>query len=88
MRKFKKLWPHVLAAPVESRQRWMRSRTFRSLLVVAGALLLMAALVPRANAATVVVYFNFEDGTGVTNIDFEADFIPPLGDNPGGGFEP
>ena len=87
MQKFKKLWPHALAAPVESRQRWMRSRAFRSLLVVAGALLLMAALVPRANAATVVIYFNFEDGVLGGGPDLVADVIPPGGDNPGGGFE-
>ena len=52
----------------------------------AAALLLIAALVPRANAATVVTYFNFEDG-GAGLIDFVADVIPPGGDNPGGGFE-
>ena len=60
MRKLKKFRSHTLAAPVESRQRRMRSRTFRSLLLaVAGVLLLMAALAPRANAA-LIAYFNFE----------------------------
>src|SRR5438876_8733558 len=63
-----------------------RSRTFRSVLVaVAGALLLTAAFVPRANA-TVIVYFNFEDGTpliGPTGVDFVADTI--AAGNPGGG---
>jgi len=60
MRKLKKFRSHTLAAPVESRQRRMRSRTFRSLLIaVAGVLLLMAALAPRANAA-LIAYFNFE----------------------------
>jgi hypothetical protein len=60
MRKFNKFRSHALAAPVESRQRWMRSRTFRSLLLaVAGVLLLMAALAPRANAA-LIAYYNFE----------------------------
>ena len=58
---------------------------------VAGALLLTAAFVPRANA-TVIVYFNFEDGilpkppnqTGT--VDTAADVIVANGgDNPGGG---
>src|SRR5262245_39747367 len=45
MRKFKKFWP-------------ARSRTFRSLLVVAGVFLLTAALGPKANAQNVLIYFN------------------------------
>jgi hypothetical protein len=48
MPKFKRFQPHALAIPVESRQRWMPSRTFRSLLIVAGALLLIAAFAPRS----------------------------------------
>jgi hypothetical protein len=53
---------------------------------VAGALLLAAAFVPRADA-TVIVYFNFEDGElGTPNWDPEADVTPANGgDNPGGG---
>jgi len=64
-----------------------RALPFRLFIVLAAALLLIAALVPRANAATVVIYFNFQDGSGVNDIDFVADVIPPGGDNPGGGFE-
>jgi hypothetical protein len=72
MRKFKKFWP-------------VRSRTFRSLLVVAGALLLMTALAPKANA-DVLVYFNFEDAVLGGVPDFTSDVIPANGgDNPGGG---
>ncbi len=61
MRKFKKFWP-------------VRSRTFRSLLVVAGALLLTAALAPKANA-DVLVYFNFEDSTLGGPADFTSDVV-------------
>jgi hypothetical protein len=59
-------------------------------LAVAGAFLLAAALVPRANA-TLLVYFNFEDGTlpgqhpptpGI--VDFTSDQTP---ENPGGGIQ-
>lgn len=61
-------------------------------LAVAGALLLMAALAPRANA-TVIVYFNFEDGTlgehhndpGI--IDTAADVTGAPDFNPGGGIQ-
>jgi hypothetical protein len=70
-----------------------RSRTFRSLFgAVAGALMLTAALVPRANA-TVVVYFNFEDGTLGSNpqdpgiVDTAADVIGAPDFNPGGGIQ-
>ena len=73
MRKFKRFPPRTLR--------------FRLLLILAGALLLMAALVPRANAQTVatLVYFNFEDA-----VVAEARILTPmlflqLGDNPGGG---
>src|SRR5436190_9016729 len=62
-------------------------------LAVAGALLLTAALVPRANADcdTLLVYFNFEDGRlpgqhpptpGI--VDFTSDQTP---ENPGGGIQ-
>src|SRR5947199_2698153 len=59
-------------------------------LAVAGALFLTAALVPRANA-TLLVYFNFEDGTLPTKspptpgvVDFTSDQTP---ENPGGGIQ-
>ncbi len=86
MRKFKKFRPHALAAPIESRQRWARPRTFRSLLVaVAGALLLLTAvLAPSANA-TVFVYFNFEHTTVGGPPDFLSRTIGPPDNNPGGG---
>jgi len=66
-----------------------RSRPFRSLLVaVAGALILTAALVPRANA-TVIVYFNFEDGTigQLNTFDMAADVVGAPDFNPGGGIQ-
>jgi len=49
---------------------------------VAGVLLLMAAFVPRANANTLIDYFNFEDGTEGTFPDITSDDFP---ENPGGG---
>src|SRR5262245_21520513 len=73
MRKFKKFWP-------------MRSRMFRSLLVVAGVFLLTAALAPKANAI-VLIYFNFQDAAIGGPFDPESDEVPPLGDNPGGGVQ-
>jgi hypothetical protein len=79
MRKFNKFRPHALAAPVESRQRWMRSRTFRSLLIaVAGALMLMAAFVPSAKA-DLIAYFNFEDSTKGGPPDFTSEADQGLG---------
>jgi hypothetical protein len=76
MRKFKKFRPNASAAPVESRQRSMRPRTFRSLLVaLAGVLLLMAAVAPSANA-TLLMYFNFNETTLDGPPDFNSD---PLG---------
>src|SRR5438552_16532992 len=66
-----------------------RSRTFRSVLVaVAGALILTAALVPRANA-TVIVYFNFEDGTigQLNTFDMAADVVGSSDFIPGGGIK-
>jgi hypothetical protein len=59
---------------------------FRLLLIVAGALLLMAALAPRANAI-VLIYFNFEDAPAGGPYDPASDDVPPLGDNPGGGIQ-
>ena len=49
---------------------------------VVGALIFMAALAPRANAA-LIVYFNFEDATTGGAPDFVADTI--AAGNPGGG---
>jgi hypothetical protein len=72
-----------------------RCRPFRSLLVaVAGALILTSFLAPRANA-TLLVYFNFEDGTLPTKspptpgvVDFTSDqTVAAGGDNPGGGIQ-
>ena len=74
MRKFKKFWP-------------VRSRTFRSLLVVASVFLLTAALAPKAKAQSVLVYFNFEDAVLGGPFDPQSDDQPPLGDNPGGGVQ-
>jgi hypothetical protein len=71
MRKSKKFWP-------------VRSRTFRSLLVVAGALLLTAALAPKANA-DVLVYFNFEDAVLAGPFDPNSDVVGAPDFNPGGG---
>ena len=57
MRKFKKFRLRALAAPIESRQQWVRSRTFRSLLfAVAGALLLLGA-----GAIAAILYAAFHD---------------------------
>jgi hypothetical protein len=62
-------------------------------LAVAGALLLTAAFAPRANA-TLLVYFNFEDGTAgkfganPSTVDFQSDAtVAAGGDNPGGGIQ-
>jgi hypothetical protein len=73
-RKFKKFWP-------------VRSRTFRSLLVVAGVFLLTAALAPKADA-DVLVYFNFEDATLDGPFDPAADVVGSPDFNPGGGIQP
>ena len=73
MRTFKTCRPHGLP--------------FRLFIVLAGALLLTAAFVPKANA-DLIVYFNFEDSTlGSSTFDPAADVIPPGGDNPGGGLQ-
>jgi hypothetical protein len=71
MRKSRKSWPG-------------RSRTFRSLLVVAGLFLLTAALAPKANA-TVLIYFNFEDATLGGPFDPNSDVVGAPDFNPGGG---
>jgi len=73
MRKFKKFWP-------------VRSRTFRSLLIVAGVFLLTAALAPKANA-DVLIYFNFEDAVLGGPFDPAADVVGAPDFNPGGGVQ-
>lgn len=73
MRKFKRFWP-------------ARSRTFRSLLIVTGVLLLTAALAPKANAS-VLIYFNFEDATIGGPFDPAADVQGAPDFNPGGGVQ-
>ena len=70
MRKSKKFWP-------------VRFRVFRSLLVVAGVLLLTAALAPSAKA-TVLDYFNFEHPVGAVP-DFDSVTVDAPDNNPGGG---
>ncbi|PYJ91886.1 MAG: hypothetical protein DME71_00835 [Verrucomicrobia bacterium] len=62
-----------------------RALRFRLVLVVAGALLLMAALAPKANAQNVLVYFNFEDATLGGPPDFTSDVVGAPDFNPGGG---
>jgi hypothetical protein len=79
MQKFKKFRPRALAAPVESRQPWMRSRKLRSpLIAVAGALMLMAAFVPSARA-DLIAYFNLEDSTVGGPPDFTSEADQGLG---------
>ena len=58
-----------------------RALPFRLLLLAAGALMLMAAVAPNANAA-LIVYFNFEDAIDEGPPDFTSDITPA---NPGGG---
>jgi hypothetical protein len=62
-----------------------RALRFRLPLIVAGALLLMAALAPKANAQTVLVYFNFEDATLGGPFDPDSDVVGAPDFNPGGG---
>jgi hypothetical protein len=57
------------------RQRPGRSRTFRLLLVVWGALMLMAAFAPSARA-DLIAYFNFEDSIEGGPPDFTSDSPP------------
>jgi len=72
--------------------RRSRALPFRLLLILAGALLLTAAFVPRADAF-VVSYFNFEDSNlpnppGTLHIDLTPDkTVAAGGDNAGGGLE-
>ena len=74
MRKFKQFWP-------------VRSRAFRSLLLVAGVFILTAALAPKANAQNVLIYFNFEDATIGGPFDPAADVVGAPDFNPGGGIQ-
>ena len=62
----------------------MPFRTFCSLFVVAGVFLLTAAFAAKANA-DVLVYFNFEDGTLNSTVDFQSDVVGAPDFNPGGG---
>ena len=63
MRKFKRYQP--------------RSLRFRLLLVVAGALLLGGAFVPRAHAQSVIAYWNFEDGVLGQGVNLVSDAPGP-----------
>ena len=60
------------------RQRSGRSHAFRLLLVVAGALMLMAAFAPSARA-DLIAYFNFEDATVGSPPDFTSEADQGLG---------
>jgi len=64
----------------------MRSRTFRLLPVVTGALMLMAAFAP-STKADVIAYFNFEDSTLFGPPDFTSEFDQGLGVATTGGLE-
>ena len=55
-----------------------RALPFRSLLILAGALLLMAAVAPRANAS-LIAYFNFEDAANGSPPDFTSEADQGLG---------
>jgi len=70
MRKFKRFPPHGLR--------------FGLLLILAGALLLLAALAPSAKA-DLIAYFNFEDSLNGRPPDFTSDVIGAPDFNPGGG---
>ncbi len=61
-----------------------RRLRFRLLLILAGALMLLAALAPIANA-DLIVYFNFEDSFDGGPPDFTSDVIGAPDFNPGGG---
>jgi hypothetical protein len=74
MRKFKRRSRHALS--------------FRLFFVLAGALFLLAAFAPTANAQGVLIYFNFEDTTLGGAYDPNSDQQPAFGgDNPGGGVQ-
>ena len=64
MRKFKRFRPRTLP--------------FRLLVIAAGALMLMTAFAPRANAQ-IVAYFNFEDGVNGAAPDFTSEVDQGIG---------
>jgi hypothetical protein len=65
----------------------MRAHRFPSLFsAFAGAFILFAGIVPKADAQ-VLVYFNFEDGTLGSTVDFQSDVVGPPDNNPGGGIQ-
>src|SRR5947207_7364003 len=70
MRKFKRFPPPGLR--------------FRSLLILTGALMLLAALEPAAKA-DLIVYFNFQDSFSGGPPDFTSDVVGAPDFNPGGG---
>jgi hypothetical protein len=61
-----------------------RGLRFRLLLILAGAVLLLAALAPTAKA-DLIVYFNFEDSFNRGPPDFTSDVVGAPDFNPGGG---
>ena len=61
-----------------------RGFQFSSLLVLAGALMLVSALTPTARAG-LIVYFNFEDSSNGGPPDFTSDVTGAPDFNPGGG---
>ena len=61
-----------------------RRLRFRSLLVLTGALILLAAIAPTAKA-DLIAYFNFEDSSNGAPPDFTSDVVGAPDFNPGGG---
>lgn len=70
------------------KRRSRRALSFRLFFVLAGALLLLAAFAPKANAQNVLVYFNFEDAVLNGPYDHNADVVGAPDFNPGGGLVP
>ena len=64
-----------MSTPIRRRPRSRRARAFRLLLVVAGALMLIAAFAPSANA-DLIAYFNFEESSVGGPPDFTSDSPP------------
>src|SRR6516225_1613261 len=62
----------------------LRRLRVRSLLVLTGALILVGALAPTANA-DLIAYFNFEDSFNGGPPDFTSDVVGAPDFNPGGG---
>src|SRR5215467_10768221 len=73
--------PRALGEHMRKSQFPPRGFQFRSLLVLAGALIFMAGLTPTAKA-DLIAYFNFEDSFDGGAPDFTSDIVP---ENPGGG---